>query len=246
MKSSSFLKLIIDGKRNLAQKSIRKIAQAFSLDEKSEMFFYDMVQYNQAKKADERDFFFRKLAQHLHLSNVKTIDPIHHFIFSKWYFFPILEIVRMRIRRGEVKDELWIQKYLRPELELSVIKEAIAILTKAGLLKRTSQGYVRKDPLLSISDDADSPHLLEFYRSYCRLASRSLLIDPEISRAFSVLTVAISRQGFEKAKEEIVAFAKRLHMILENEAPENREILATLNIQLFQLASLQKQASFSV
>lgn len=60
-RSSATLKLVMDGKRNLAVDGIRRIARGFKLSEDESRYFRFLVFFNQAKDHEERDFHFQEI-----------------------------------------------------------------------------------------------------------------------------------------------------------------------------------------
>ncbi len=61
-KSSGFLKLVIDGKRNLTEDSIFKIAKAFELRENEYEYFKSLVYFNQSEEIEIKNFYYRKMS----------------------------------------------------------------------------------------------------------------------------------------------------------------------------------------
>jgi uncharacterized protein (TIGR02147 family) len=61
IRSSATLKLVMDGKRNLAVDGIRRIARGFKLNDEESRYFRTLVFFNQAKDHEEKDFHFREI-----------------------------------------------------------------------------------------------------------------------------------------------------------------------------------------
>lgn len=57
IKSSSFLKLVMEGKRNLAEEGIAKVIRGFRLVEAEARHFELLVRFNQAKTEVEKDVY---------------------------------------------------------------------------------------------------------------------------------------------------------------------------------------------
>ncbi len=62
IKSSAFLKLVSEGKRNLADDGIAKIIRGFRLSETEARHFWLLVRYNQAKNVFEREIYAQLIA----------------------------------------------------------------------------------------------------------------------------------------------------------------------------------------
>src|SRR5688572_30102358 len=55
--SPSFLKMVIDGKRNLSNESIGKVASALRFNKEEAEFFNHLVLFNQAEGVEQKKFF---------------------------------------------------------------------------------------------------------------------------------------------------------------------------------------------
>ena len=60
-KSKSFIKLVIDGKKNLSPESTAKINKVLKLKDKSFSYFEDLIAFNQAESLEMRNYFFERL-----------------------------------------------------------------------------------------------------------------------------------------------------------------------------------------
>ena len=90
-KSKSFLPHVIEGKRDLSQDSIFKIANALKLSGKSFSYFEDLVGFNQAKDASQKSHFFFKLSSYKKAAKARFIQQTQYEYFSKWYHLTIRE-----------------------------------------------------------------------------------------------------------------------------------------------------------
>src|SRR5262245_51414124 len=63
LKSSNFLKLVIDGKRNLTLQTIHRFAKAFGMSKADADFFENLVLFNQAQSVEEKNRFYERIAR---------------------------------------------------------------------------------------------------------------------------------------------------------------------------------------
>ena len=82
IKSPNYLKLVIDGKRNLSEDMMLKFARALDLEKPQITEFQALARYGQAVNNDERNLLLRKLSEFR---------------------------VKQQIARGEMKQEIWEQ-----------------------------------------------------------------------------------------------------------------------------------------
>src|SRR5215831_45499 len=116
IKSSGFLKLVVDGKRNLADEGISMLAQGFRLGEPERKYFELLVKFNQAKNPEEKNRIFHELSQNRRFIAAKPLTAAQYHLFSNWYYVAILEM--FRIETKEVRDVIWIRKNLNPPVPL--------------------------------------------------------------------------------------------------------------------------------
>src|SRR5262249_33177209 len=65
LKNSGFLKLVIEGKKNLGEIGILKMARGFKLNEVETRYFDSLVRFNQAGDGEEREHYRGELSFHL-------------------------------------------------------------------------------------------------------------------------------------------------------------------------------------
>src|SRR3989338_4646008 len=84
IQSSGFLKLVMDGKRNLGPEGIFKIAKGFKLSEEEHRFFEKLVHMNQASTHEEKDRCFRELSKSGPFLKSKPLTALQYNLFSGW------------------------------------------------------------------------------------------------------------------------------------------------------------------
>src|SRR3989344_8603024 len=62
LNSPNYLKLVMDGKRNLSHKNIKKFAKGLGLDRYSSEYFENLVYLNQAEEDELRNFYKGRLS----------------------------------------------------------------------------------------------------------------------------------------------------------------------------------------
>lgn len=232
--SSAFLKLVIDGKRNLAKEGIRKIAKGFNLNDKEAHFFENLVYFNQASQHEEKEAYFKELSKNHQFKKAKQLEIFQYNLFSHWYYVAILELVR--IEAPIKKDASWLTKKLNPPVGLVEVKKAISELKQLKVLTEDKQGnLVRLDPMLATPDEVTSVAVGSFHLQMSTLAQRAIQEESPDNREFSTLTIATSEASLKKAKKEIQEFRKKIHSILEEDSTHPKKVVSHLNLQLFNL-----------
>jgi len=235
IKSSGFLKLVIDGKRNLADEGIHKFARGFKLTEAETKYFEALVKFNQATTHEEKNHYFNELSQNKKFLSAKPLAAFQYHLLSDWYYVAIMELARVEIEG--VKDLKWLQEHLNPSVGMVEIKNAVEGLKRLDLLSQEKNGnLVRKETMLTTEDEVKSVAAINFHAQMSQLSARAVGHAEAKDREFSSLTIVASEQGFQKAKQEIRKFRKKLHSILEQENDAPKIFVAHINLQLFKLS----------
>jgi hypothetical protein, TIGR02147 len=235
IKSSGFLKLVMDKKRNLADDGIRKISRGFKMSENEERYFELLVKFNQADSNETKDRYFRELSQNKKFLAAKPLASSQYRLFSRWYYVAVLEAAR--IETNEEKNLAWFQRVVHPAVSIKHIKTAVRELIQLGLLAKGKKGGFRRlEGMIATEDEVRSIAVANFHDQMCQMAMRSVMKDDAKDREFSALTIVSSGKSFQRAKKEIQKFRKKLHSILEQEDEQPKTFVAHLNLQLFKLS----------
>lgn len=235
-RSTSFLKNVLESKRNLADDGIFKMARGFRLNEAETRFFSALVKFNQAVRHDERDHYFQEMGRHRRFIQAKLLEASHYNLYSHWYYSAILEAIRTKTA-GRKKDVKWLGARLVPKVDSRSLRKALHDLKKIGLLEDDKkEGLKRRESMVTTPDSVRSLGVSNFHIAMSGLAAQAVARETGREREFSALTIALSPNGFERAKKAVREFRKALHSLLEQEDVEPRTLVAQINLQLFKLA----------
>lgn len=235
LKSSGHLKLILDGERNLGKKSMYNVCKGVGLSDKEAQFFETLVQFNQAKENDQKDFFYKKLVKHYPAQHAKMLESKYYNIFSHWYYVAILELIRLDSFKASAR---WIGKKLRPNVPAVHIRHALHELEQLGLIIKNEDGrFERTDKMLGTPDEVRSIALINFHEQMTQLAIRALKHDAVHEKEYSTLTIALSEDKISKLKKKMQDFKKEIHALLEETDELGKSDVVHINLQLFKLTN---------
>lgn len=218
-KSKSFIKLVIDGKKNLTTDSIEKLNNVLKLTEKPFSYFNDIVSFNQAKSVQERNFYFEKITQYNKRSSARTVLLQQYEIYSKWYYNAVRELV-VTI---DFKDDFErLGKMLKPAISARKARDAVKVLERLGFIEKRDGRYSQCDPLITTGDEVRSLAVSNFHIQNLALAMSSIDTVASSERDISCLVLGLSDKGFTLVKDEIKKFRKKLLDIAANEKKVNR------------------------
>jgi uncharacterized protein (TIGR02147 family) len=227
-KSKSFLKLVIDGRKNLTVESLAKMAQAMKLREKSFSYFEDLVAFNQATSLQVRNALFEKLAAYNPRNPARLILQDQYEFYSKWYHNSIRELVAWYDFNENYEA---LGKQLKPAISARQAHQSVKLLLKLGLIEKKGKGYVQTDKVITTGDEVQSLAVENFHLQNLMLAGESIDTVPGSERDISSLVLGLSRRGYREIKSEIQALRKRLLKIAEADTKPDQ--VYHVNFQLF-------------
>jgi len=229
--SPNFLKLVIDGQRNLSHSSVAKVAKGFGLKKKEREFFENMVFMNQADTHAEKNRYYRKMMIMAAYRKHHTIEQTGDDYFSTWYYPAIRELIacgRGDRSAGQMAD------MLVPKISRQACVAALELLEQLGLIKKDAQGaWQPEHGDITTGPEIRSLVIANYHREMLKLATESLERFPAGQRDISSLSLGIRRDRMDEFKQRLRDFRKELlQLAAEDEQPDQ---VIQVNIQMFPL-----------
>lgn len=237
-RSPNFLKLVIDGQRNLTGDSVEKFAAALKLTKKETEFFRNLVSLNQAGTVAEKKHFAEQLFKFEAYKKLHPLQKEQHEYYARWYMVPIRELAALPNFR---EDPKWIAQSLRPQISPAEADKALADLQRLGLLKRDARGkLVQSDSVVSTGDEVASAAVAQFLKLMTLMGAESVDLFPADERDVSSVTLTLSEKNFREVKSLVQKFRKELLAVANRDA--DPEAVYQINFQLFPLTKVLKGA----
>ncbi len=239
LRSSNYLRLVMDGARNLTPASAGQFGRGCGLEGVALDFFVELVAYGQATDTQARSRAFDRLTHYRKFRAVHLLAKERARYHSTWYVPVIRELVR---RPDFVDDPAWIARQLTPSISRVQAARAMALLRKLELIRNDESGrVVQGEPLVTTGPGPHGPHIYAFHHAMLDRAGHALDNLPREERDVSCLTVCVSDEKLEAIKEKVRAFRRELLQLAElDDAPER---VAQINFQVFPLSESPKKAS---
>jgi len=232
MTSPNFLKLVIEGKRNLTAKSGDQFAKAFGLSTREAGFFRDLVAFNQATTPADKNRLYKAVGKHRKHRAVRRLERATFEYLSRWYYPAIRELVACE---GFREDPDWIGQALCPKISATQASKALEVLLAVGVLQRDAAGkLVQGEPLLSTGPEVRSLAVGNFHRQMMERAAASIETVNSKDREISGVTLPLSRKGFEVFKQRIHELRAEILELSAEEKCATRVV--QFNFQVFPLA----------
>ena len=228
--SPNYLKLVMDGDRNLTTSSTKKMIKGIGLSKDEARFFVDLVEFAQADDQQRRNAAFERVSASHRFRAARRIDAGMFAYLSKWYLPAIRE---MAARSDFVEDPAWIARQLFPRVPQTEVAKALDLLFELGLLLRTDSGVSRGEPTWTTGHEVRSLAIGNYHRQMLERAADSIETVDREERDLSAMTVVIEQATVMELKERIHSFRETLAERCERD--EGREVVYQIGIQLFPL-----------
>ena len=233
LRSPNFLKLVIDGERNLGPDSVERFAQALGLESAEAEFFADLVAFGQAPTLAAKNRAFERIAGSRRFRQARRIDGELFAYLSHWYNPAIRELAA----RDDFQEEpRWIAAQLLPRITPTEAAEAMKLLLSLGLLVRDDESgrVVRGDPTLTTEHEVRSLGAAAFHRQMLERAAQSMETVPRELRDLAALTVCVSPETVALVKQKIHQFRETLTELCDSD--QRGSVVYQLNLQWFPLS----------
>jgi uncharacterized protein (TIGR02147 family) len=227
-KSRSYIKLVMDGKKNMTDGSVDKLKGALRLPEKAFDYFKDLVAFNQARSLQLRNVYFEKLLSYNKRNTARNILLQQYDYFVQWYHSTIREIVS----QVDIRDDYErLGKLVKPHISARKAKASVELLLKLGLIRKNGDRYEQVDTQITTGDEVRSLAVQNFHLQNLMLAGESISTCQSIDRDISCIIFGVSEEEFAEIKAEIQSFRKRLLEYSKKNTKSKR--IYHVNFQLF-------------
>ncbi len=208
--SPNYLKLVVDGKRRITDRTLFQFARGLGLSRDEEKYFRELVLYQEVSDPDSKELHLRSLLKYQEKQRTPTplkADRIKFLL--DWHHSVIRELVSTREFN---EDPAWIAKRLGNKVTEAQAKESIELLERLQILKRSHTGKLeQQEPLLTSSDEVPSHVIRSLHRTFLRKAINSIFSVPVEKRELSGLVISIPMNRMKELKDEIKEFRKKLN-----------------------------------
>ncbi|QDK47088.1 TIGR02147 family protein [Bdellovibrio sp. ZAP7] len=235
IKSPNYLKMIIEGKRNLSEDMIGKFGKALGFNKEQTEEFRLLVNFTQATDPADRNIFLKKMSEHRVGVKLKT-GEIDRKSFEKVPNWVAWIVYAMVDQEGVSFDTASLKALLRGKASEDEIENSLAALIASGELRRDEKtGEIKKARSLTESPEDIPVALVRKLQSQLMyLGLESIYQDQPTDREFGTLTMSLTKSEFEEIKFKLRQMRKGLNKDNSIARMKSKgERVYQLNIQLF-------------
>lgn len=233
--SPNYLKLVMDGKRNLSTEAIGKFAKGLRLDNHESEYFRYMVDCCQCENLPKKKVYEAKLMYLRELFKVKTLIPELYDYYHEWYHSAIREMVK----KSPVKNDPGsIAASLVPNISESEAAASVALLQKLKFIAISNDGMISATETTDIDSETAAMGQKIHYEQMAELAAQSLYTQGPDTQDFESVTLSLPQ-------DKVIELRKKIQELVASLGGTNshnpNDAVYQLNIQLFALTKPVEQ-----
>ncbi len=226
--SSSYLKLVCDGKTRLSKVGAVRVAAGLKFSKIQTEYFCTLVHYCDTDNAVEKKADLKKLQDIAKNSKVRIVGSDACKYFESWWNPVLRELVTLM----PGATALQISNMLYGGVTRVDVQEALDFLVEAGFLTRVSTNtYEQTDMAISGASEAIPKAIRSMHKHMAILAANMIDSLPKSERNVSGLTIAANKHTYERVVNELNICRKKIASIVTNAEDANR--IYRVNLQMF-------------
>jgi uncharacterized protein (TIGR02147 family) len=198
--SSSFCAHVIEGKRNLTEKSLKKMLRGLGLTGRAATYIETLVRFNQAKSVEEREQCRQALHRLRKGTRFYKVNRQQFDYFEEWYYPVIRELAVYCDWGGDFSK---LASLVRPSITPEKARKAVEALVRLGLIKENEDGsYAQTSELISV-ENIPVPLTRKTRRELIYRAVEAMETLPVDLRHISGCTVAMNEKAYRDVVEKL-------------------------------------------
>ena len=233
--SSSYMKVVCDGKSKLSRIGVERTGAAMGLVGFEMEYFRALVEFGQAATEEKKKAAYENMLAIAKVHKVRVLEGDLFEFYDSWQNPVVRELAPLM--PGATPGE--IAKKCYPEISAAEVQQSLNFLTKAGLLKKAGDSaFVQAETSITGTPDATRLALRGMHRQMSKLATPALDLPVE-QRNFSGVTMGVSRESYERIVKVLDECRRQIIAIAADD--KNIDQVYRLNLQLFPLTKNVKE-----
>lgn len=234
--SRNYLRMIIDGKRNISDQLMRKLPSVLDLNRDESTFFIDLVRYGQAKTVEAKNEALENLRRNKRFLEIHQLAMDHFDYMSDPLTLALREMVPLKNFR---EDADWIQSRLSFKAGRKKIESGIAKLERLGMLERDAAGKLALAHMhQATGDQLGSLPLRSYHKNMLKRAAGAMEL-PTDQRHYGGITMSIPSDSYGEIVERFEAFIDEVRAIVDK--GDDPEQVYHLEMSLFPLTKANSE-----
>ena len=233
---SAFFSRILDGSRPLSIANAKNIAKFWGLSVDESDYFLDLVRFGNEKNVDVREELLRKLLAVRANNQEFALQDSSLKFFSKWYY-PVLRDLLPLLPPNMPAEK--IGRMFTPVLRAPQVESGIRYLMESGFVTLDENGVYRvEQPIVSTPPRVRSTILRKYHLKNLEVNSEVYDLFTSDDRSVTSVTCSLSKESFEKVREEIAKLREKILALSREE--KNPDRVCHVGFQLVNRAKVKE------
>ncbi|MBQ3778688.1 MAG: TIGR02147 family protein [Fibrobacter sp.] len=233
---SAFFSRILDGSRPLSIANAKNIAKSWGLPDDESDYFLDLVRFGNEKNVDVREELLRKLLAVRANNQEFALQDSSLKFFSKWYY-PVLRDLLPLLPPNTPAEK--IGRMFTPVLRAPQVESGIRYLMESGFVTLDENGVYRvEQPIVSTPPRVRSTILRKYHLKNLEVNSEVYDLFTSDDRSVTSVTCSLSKESFEKVREEIAKLREKILALSREE--KNPDRVCHVGFQLVNRAKVKE------
>lgn len=233
---SAFFSRILDGSRPLSIANAKNIAKSWGLPDDESDYFLDLVRFGNEKNVDVREELLRKLLAVRANNQEFALQDSSLKFFSKWYY-PVLRDLLPLLPPNTPAEK--IGRMFTPVLRAPQVESGIRYLMESGFVTLDENGvYHVEQPIVSTPPRVRSTILRKYHLKNLEVNSEVYDLFTSDDRSVTSVTCSLSKESFEKVREEIAKLREKILALSREE--KNPDRVCHVGFQLVNRAKVKE------
>ena len=231
--SSVHLKYVSEGRFNLGEEAVERVAKAMGLGGNRLEYFRAMVEFDHAVTDNVKKEIFDRMLSIAKQSNAKVIEGDAFRYFDSWKN-PVLRELAPAMPGAK---PLALARACRPKISAAEVAESLNFLVKANLLSKDADGnYVQTDKYVTAGPMEAAPVAIRgLHRQMGEIALDTIEGVPQNERHFSGVTLGITSDAYDEIVAVIDDCRRKIIEIATRD--DSTDEVYRLNIQFFPMTN---------
>lgn len=231
--SSVHLKYVSEGRFNLGEEAVERVAKAMGLGGNRLEYFRAMVEFDHAVTDNVKKEIFDRMLSIAKQSNAKVIEGDAFRYFDSWKN-PVLRELAPAMPGAK---PLALARACRPKISAAEVAESLNFLVKANLLSKDADGnYVQTDKYVTAGPMEAAPVAIRgLHRQMGEIALDTIEGVPQNERHFSGVTLGITRSAYDEIIAVINDCRRKIIEIATRD--DSTDEVYRLNMQFFPMTN---------
>lgn len=224
VKGSGFFTRILDKSRPISPENAQKLSISLNMTKEEAKYFLCLVKFNNERNVDKREQLLKNLLSMREISKESSlVDSSLHF-FDKWYI-PVIRDLLPILPEGRNTPNLAqkVGRMVVPPLKASQVQNAIDYLEQNNFVSELPDGkFSVSEQIISTPPRVRSTILRKYHIKNLEVNQN---VYDELSgddRSVSSVTCSLSKESFEKIRQEIQAFREKILAIAREDQNPDR------------------------